>query len=921
MIMRNVIFYPTYDYALQMRKRAAKNAAPHSFGVLHTTPQAYFKEAWDVWGDERKLVDGVERKLIMQSLLLQQEVLGSTSGTIEALASFIDDYAGLPHLLSESKKIAQDFPIRPSNATNIDSAVCQVILQYFKALEDKHLIELGDAITYLSMVVPQVHYSFVAQPTLTWSMQAFFKERNALPEYISKPLLLEDTQSKNHKEIPPLTFLKPTGVDAQPLQLQVMFARIIQAWRDKGSLTPLRIGLISPDIQALYVRLAPSLLGDSGAKNERHVVTLQTRIPFTHTEFGKALAAIWSLLLQEPLWKEAASAFARSPYAELCVGSSVTSEELSVKTALPSRSTIARTINTNLRSHQGMSPVDAWVQLQQHFTTPNHFESLITDFDASTILPYFTNLATSIFAGDEVARRRELGAISALRDIYEKAQQYLTDPYAVRYLLESVRIPVSYTQEGGVDVDEFAGTAALFEVVCMDKQALQSLAPESFDVLVVADATSDDFSIVDKPGALENLRVMMKLPEKQKRLEQAYTMIASLRDAAREELVFSIPQKNAQAEEAYPAFFCSELAKHASQIREEIRGEDDLVATLTVGDMQPDAQQNVNEEYETWANHSSHALQKFALIDMIPTVQEQGKRIPLLSPTDLERYHDCPYKWFISKCIRPESPDAGFDGLAAGNFVHAVFCSFYTKLHEAEFDRVTRGNIDDAHRLLQITIDECMADQRQKKQGYIPMDKNEEGIYERLVAALHDNLVYQAQCFSGFAPSELEYSIEQGDGVDFAHARLRGRVDRVDTNEQGDYVVIDYKGSITDKESGTKAETRDEVELPPYVQALIYAQGLKKLHKTKPYGAFYLNYKAKDIKGLLAGAYNPAQLDLSEFTRKKSEVALAFDVYLDQIEELCIPLVEALVSGNIAPHPQSSKSCTWCPVWGCPNRL
>ena len=236
--MRNVIFYPTYDYALQMRKRAAKNAAPHSFGMLHTTPQAYFKEAWDVWGDERKLVDGVERKLIIQSLLLQQEVLGSTSGTIEALASFIDDYAGLPHLLSESKKIAQDFPIRPSNATNIDSAVCQVILQYFKTLEDKHLIELGDAITYLSMVVPQVQYSFVAQPTLTWSMQAFFKERNALPEYISKPLLLEDTQSKDRKEIPPLTFLKPTGVDAQPLQLQVMFARIIQAWRNKGSLTP-----------------------------------------------------------------------------------------------------------------------------------------------------------------------------------------------------------------------------------------------------------------------------------------------------------------------------------------------------------------------------------------------------------------------------------------------------------------------------------------------------------------------------------------------------------------------------------------------------------------------------------------------------------------------------------------------------------
>ena len=929
MNLRNVILYPTYEYALRMRKRVADQADVDAFGKLFTTPGTYFMQAWDVWGDERKIVDEVERKIIMQSLLQQQEVLGTTPGTIESLARFVKDYAGLPALREESALLLQETEESLDHSFAIKYAVCKVIRNYFETLTEKNLIEFGDAIRYLGGVIPETQYTFIAQPVLTESMKDFFAERSVLPDYINVSPSSDEFWEQLQDNVPNTTLLKPAGVDAQSLQIQVYIKDVLQKRHYERIDTPLRIGIIAPDIQALYVRLASLLLTIATSYHERIKLEVQDYVAFTHTEFGKALKAIWLLYKQDPSWIEAATTFARSPYAEMRSGAEGVH-----------KGTIARELNRYLRSHHGATPVDAWIKLQENFTTLEYFEEFLTDINSGTGLLYFIELANTVFAADEVARHREVHALCAMRDVYHKACGYLTDLHDVWYLLESLRVPVAYchtnypaigTDINDVDIDNTDANninetnrndAALkkatgVEIVCMSKDAIRSLIPDSFDMLIVSDATSDDFSVVDKPGALEDLRVALGLPQEQKRIDEAYNTIASFVNAVREELVFSVPQKNGNAEEVYPAFFCSEIMAHTSHLHEMTLGEDNLEATLTVCDAQLCAQMCFEDDYESLPVATPGTLQTCSLIDMIPTVQQDCVRMPLLSPTELEAYRDCPYKWFTSQCIRPESLDYGFDALAAGNFVHAVFCSLYTTLHEQGIKRVTSDNLEVAHRVLASVIDEQMAKQIKEKQGYIPMDKNEESIYEQLVACLHANLIYQSECFSGFAPTELEYHIATSDGIDFAHARLHGRIDRVDTNDTGGYIVVDYKGSITNKYGGSKAETRDEVELPKNLQALIYAQAFKKLQDKKlqdarPCGAFYLNYKAKEPKGLLAGSYNPAVLDVGQFTTKGSEVAISFEVYLDQIEELYKPFVDALCSGDIVPNPQSKHACEWC---------
>lgn len=956
--MRNVVLYPTYEYALRMRKMAADQAAFDSFATLHTTPSAFFLQAWDVWGDERKIVDGVERKIIVQSLLQQQSVLASTPGTIEALARFIGDYAGLPTLLGEGLARIKEKESLSENTSGVECAIGDVIQAYFETLKTKRFIELGEAIAYLSAVIPQTSFSFKAQPVLSESMKAFFAKRGVLPDYISEPPSSDKFWGMHQANGFSTVLLKPAGVDVQAFQIQSYIERVLQKRSKKSeerSADRFQIGIIAPNIQALHTRLTPVLLTSSASRGERAKIQLRDYVAFTHTEFGKALKALYLLLTQDPQWIEATTTFARSPYAEIrketlevdddarAHGAEMLGEtdHADKRSDLSQRMLIARKINAYLRSHHGTTPADAWAMLQKYFITPEYFEEFLTDFDASAGLAYFTDLANHIFAGDEVARRREVSAICAMRDVYDKAREYIAHPYDVLYLLDSLRVQVSYCHDNKTSkrayvdgcADESRATSldpsadgqlndvCDIEIVCMGKNAMRSLMPDSYDVLIVADATSDDFSVVDKPGALESMRLALGLPESRGKIDEAYSTIASLMSAVRKELVFSVPQKNGKAEDVYPAFFCSEIVTHAPQVLQEEMGEEDLEATLTVCDEQMRVQMRGDDGYQSWSLATIGSLQTFSLIDMIRTVQEDNVLLPLLSPTDLETYHECPYKWFISKRIRPASINEGFDLLAAGNFVHAVFYSLYNELHKQGISRITPDDLDGAHRLLDSVIDQQMADQQKEKKGYIPMNKNEEGIYAQLIAALHNNLIYQAECFAGFAPTKLESSIEVNDEIDFAGARLHGRVDRIDTNREDGFIVIDYKGSVSKKGCGSKAQTRDEVELPRNLQALIYAQAIKRQQEKKPYGAFYLNYKAKDPKNFLAGSYNPAVFDLGQFATKKSEVELSFDIYLDQIEALCESLVGSLRSGNIAPNPQSSEACQWCPAFGCPLRL
>ena len=110
-------------------------------------------------------------------------------------------------------------------------------------------------------------------------------------------------------------------------------------------------------------------------------------------------------------------------------------------------------------------------------------------------------------------------------------------------------------------------------------------------------------------------------------------------------------------------------------------------------------------------------------------------------------------------------------------------------------------------------------------------------------------------------------------------------------------------------------------QLPHKIQALIYAQALRKLFSAHPVGALYMSYRAQESRSLLAGSYDSALLDLAGFAKKTSAVGLNFEVFLDGVEDAIARRIDEMKQGSIDQRPLDQRSCQYCPVASCPRRI
>lgn len=235
----------------------------------------------------------------------------------------------------------------------------------------------------------------------------------------------------------------------------------------------------------------------------------------------------------------------------------------------------------------------------------------------------------------------------------------------------------------------------------------------------------------------------------------------------------------------------------------------------------------------------------------------------MLSPSAIEQYLHCPYRWFVQSCIRPDAPDERFGPRELGNFAHEAFARFYDRLAEEGVRRVDAENIEAMAPRFEALVDELVREQPERRGGsrLAATTREERQRVAQLKRQLVHSLRLQAQMPPGYEVVFCEHPIEVADGVDFAGVRLRGRVDRVDADaERERFVVIDYKGSSKDYASGLKEG--DEPSVPHHVQGLIYAQALLCTDLGLACaGALYLGYRAQSPKELLAGAYDGAAFD------------------------------------------------------------
>lgn len=343
---------------------------------------------------------------------------------------------------------------------------------------------------------------------------------------------------------------------------------------------------------------------------------------------------------------------------------------------------------------------------------------------------------------------------------------------------------------------------------------------------------------------------------------------------------------------------------------------------------------------------------------------------PILSPTQIETYLACPYKWFSLRRLKLEDSDSGFEAFQRGLFAHRVLEVTHRELlEEALLACADRGepvpdpelapearipgsrvSADDpallahAKELLEAEFDLHERHQHiprkafDQKSALVAHTSFDRGALRRLRRDLLSVLDYEAGMFVGYEPRFFEWDFGNHDLVPYAGAWLRGTVDRIDVDAHGSAIVIDYKHRKgTAAEYGALPAEDEEFELPRHVQSLMYGQVIRRKYPgLKVRGAVYL--LTEGTEHTISGAVDADQLERVYGGRpprgKKALQAVSVDPgadfgveargmdgLLDATEEGIAAVIGEMLDGNIEANPKDSYACAWCPVLNCEKRM
>ena len=295
-------------------------------------------------------------------------------------------------------------------------------------------------------------------------------------------------------------------------------------------------------------------------------------------------------------------------------------------------------------------------------------------------------------------------------------------------------------------------------------------------------------------------------------------------------------------------------------------------------------------------------------------------REPCFSASQLERYLECPQKWFALRRLHLDDLDEGFGPVEMGEFSHRAFERFYRRFQDEVGVKVTPDSLKQAQVMMREVVGELEAEQPSHSPSsgrLVPVSHLEARQVKELGERLVSYLDREAVMLPGFAPKYFEYDIPVSAAVDYAGYKLIGSVDRIDVDERGRAIIIDYKSSLSDEFD--LCDKNGEIQ-GGKVQSLIYAQAVQRRLGLQVLGALYVGYGRNPRA---AGAIAPT-IESQEIPGLNADTCIynegSFSDLLDAVEERVAEAIELMLAGRVEPHPSNEHACTWCPVMSCSER-
>jgi len=257
----------------------------------------------------------------------------------------------------------------------------------------------------------------------------------------------------------------------------------------------------------------------------------------------------------------------------------------------------------------------------------------------------------------------------------------------------------------------------------------------------------------------------------------------------------------------------------------------------------------------------------------------------------LERYLDCPFKYFASRILQlPEERDeeSGLTPIERGHFIHGVFERFFREWQAAGRATITIENVAEALELFEAVADRALealpgAD-RALERTHLLGSAAASGLAER---AFSFEIEQGGEVVERLLEHVLEGPFEFAGGSGPRSVHVKAKADRIDLMADGTLRIIDYKLSRAPRQSRA-------LQLPIY--GVMARQALAG-HRGRCWtvaSAGYVAFKEKEAFVPLGGR------------------TAALDTAIGEGQERMLTAIDSIERGEFPVRPEEPYRCQWC---------
>ncbi|WP_232050839.1 PD-(D/E)XK nuclease family protein [Arabiibacter massiliensis] len=918
-----VLLVPSPAAALRVRR--ALVGGPGSLGARVETFDAWVADRWELFGDGRRIVEERTRALLVRRALEEP-----SPGAVELAAALARE--ALPQLL-----LARGSEEARALLTDAERALLDALARYAALLAERGLIEASEAADALPDLLeppdPLLILGFDELPCALERLAGALSGRAPVERFDdgcrapscdpSRAPELQALLGRLYAAGEPVEptgavrFLLPAGRYAAPalvLRCAADAAARERAAAASEGRAPLPVAVAARDPRALFDDVAAALLA-RGCPS-----AVSARRAFSETAFGRTLLALLSFDAEGACRVAQASDFALSAFSGISARA-------------------AASLDAAWRADRTVDAARIRRDLSSASEAAAEALAALAEGDLDRAVEGLERRIRARADFDPAFRAEQLAAASSARAFAAACAEAGTAFSDALAHLECAAVPASAR----------TGADRAPEVVFLSLAEAAERPACSCASLLLCDLEAGSYPVRAVEDGRTLLLEKLGLRRPADALADARRRFFRALSAARDEVACERVLNTADADEAYPAVMLEELLdcylppQAGTDGRAGIDRATGLPARLV-----PFAEAAGEESLQTGLALAPAAGRPLSWdVPASGAVSEQGRpRIVLpppnapagapatLSPSAVETYLECPYKWFALRRLRASEPDVEFGPKEKGSFSHAVLKGFYERFREAGYAKVGPESLGAARAVLDEVFDERLAAQpglRPKENPLIARTKLEEAEIDDLRRKLATFVEREPLLLPGFEPRFFELDFGAAEPFEYGGFLLRGSVDRIDVNGRGQAVVIDYKGSLTPDHalgSASPAAQANGQLLPHKVQTLMYAQVARRLLGLDVVGALYVSYTKPKAAGAVdrtvlgEGAVPGLSIEKCGAPGPAAEALQAegFGQLVDLVEERIASAAARLLEGRIDPGPRGKDPCGYCPVLACESR-